>query len=159
MKVMALLETPFSELINKPVRTVERLTGSTAHSLRLRRRDDDDLVLTTATRYEQDHAVLNAAIRLFVALLRDGDAESYMLRVLPDVFPWTRFLPGDESQDFLNELVGTLLAAGDLDNLAPVAQIIHEWRHTAEVHADPELAAALRQEAADHGVVQPPIAH
>ena len=153
---MTLVETSFSELINKPVRTVELLTGSYSHSLRLRRRDDVDLVLTTASRYDQDHAIVSTAVRLFVALLRDGDAQGLMVRVLPEVFPWARFLPDDDRRQFVTELVQTLRGADDLDNLAPVTQVIVEWRHTAEVHADPELAAALRLDAGDFGLVPQP---
>jgi hypothetical protein len=153
---MALMETSFSELINKPVRTVALLTGARSPYVRLRRRDDVDLVLTTATRYDQDHAVVVAATRLVAALLRDGDADDLLMRVLPEVFPWVQFLPGADRRQFLTELVQTSRAAEDLENLAPVTQVIVEWRHTAEVHADPELAAALRQDAGDHGEVPAP---
>ncbi len=153
---MALLETPFSELINKPVRTIERLASSRAHSLRLRRRDDDDLVLTTASRYEQDHAVLVSASRLFAALLRDGGADNVMLRVLPEAFPWVRFLPDADTRQFLDELVQMFRSVEDLDNLAPVARLIVAWKHTAEVFADPELSAGLAQEGGDFGPVPAP---
>jgi len=68
---MSLLEKNFSELINKPRVTVGALTGSSASSVRLRRRDDVDLVLTTPTRYDLDHAIITAAARLFAAILRD----------------------------------------------------------------------------------------
>jgi hypothetical protein len=34
--------------------------------------------------------------------------------------------------------------------------MITEWRHTAEVHADPELLAALTRDSEDHGPVPPP---
>src|SRR5829696_1748275 len=108
---MTLAETSFSDLINKPVRTVELLTASYAHSLRLRRRDDVDLVLTTASRYDQDHAVVSAASRLFAALLRDENALDLLMRVLPEVFPWTRFLPNDDRRQFVNELGETLRGA------------------------------------------------
>jgi hypothetical protein len=154
---MSLLEKNFSDLINKPRVTVEALTGSYSHSVRLRRRDDVDLVLTTAARYDQDHAVITVAARLCAAVLRDESVGRGLLeRVLPEVFPWVRFLPAGDAADFLIELVETLRAADDLDNLAPVAQLIAEWQHTAEVHADPELAAALRQDAEDLGPVPMP---
>jgi hypothetical protein len=153
---MVLLETTFSELVNKPVRTVELLTGSRSHSIRLRRRGDVDLVLITAPRYDQDYAVVTIATRLFVALLRDGDAEGLMMRVLPEVFPWARFLPEDDRRQFLTELVQTMRGADDLENFAPIAQLIVEWRDTAEVHADPAVAAALSQDAGDFGAVPPP---
>ncbi len=156
---MSLLEKNFSDLINKPRVTVEALTGSSARSVRLRRRDDVDLVLTTATRYDQDHAVITAAIRLFAAVLRDEELlQRLMAKALPEVFPWARFLPAEDVQEFLIELVETLQGADDLENFAPVAILITEWQHTAEVHADPELAAALRQDAEDHGPVPASIA-
>lgn len=47
--------------------------------------------------------------------------------------------------------MGTLRAAESIDNHAPVVQVITEWRHTAEVHADPELFAQLTGEASDQG--------
>jgi len=134
------------------------LTGTHAPALRLRRRDDVDLVLTTAPRYEQDHAVLSVATRLFAALMRDAETRWLMLRVLPEVFPWVRFLPADDAQLFVTELVQTLEGANDLENLAPVARLVAAWRHTAEVHADPDLIRALRQDAADHGPVPAPTA-
>ncbi len=34
------------------------------------------------------------------------------------------------------------MAATGLDNYAPVAQHLREWRATAEIHADPRLASA-----------------
>jgi hypothetical protein len=152
---MATAEAPFSDLINKPRATLELLAGSNAHSIRLRRRDDVDLVVTTAPRYEQEHTVVRAAVRLFSALMRQGD-RAPMLDVLPDVFPWVEFLPSDDRSQFLAELVGLLRAAEDLDNLTPVAQLIIEWQHTAEVHADPALLTALRQEADDLGPAPAP---
>ncbi|MFJ4669077.1 hypothetical protein [Kitasatospora purpeofusca] len=33
------------------------------------------------------------------------------------------------------------------DDLAPIAVLLTQWRHTAEVHADPALYTALTQEA------------
>jgi hypothetical protein len=115
-----------------------------------------DLVLTTASRYDQDHAILDTAVRLFVALLRDGDAEGLMVRVLPEVFAWAAFLPEADQRLLVTDLVQTLRGASDLNNLTPVTQLIVEWRHTAEVHADPELAAAIRQETGDFGPVPAP---
>jgi hypothetical protein len=152
---MGVTEANLSDLINKPKATLEPLTGSHSHSIRLRRRDEVDLVLTTATRYEQEHAVLSVAARLFSALLLHRDAES-MMEVLPEVFPWVAFLPVDDRRQFLEELVTTVRAAEDLEILAPVAQLITEWRHTAEVYADPTVLAVLSQDADDFGAVPAP---
>ena len=115
-------------------------------------------MLTTFARHEQETAVLNAATRLFVALLRGTDDERGLLaRFLPDVFPWSGFLPESDRAEFAAELVATLRAVDDLDNLAPVAQLITEWQHTAEVHADPSLVALLGKDIDDLGTASAPI--
>lgn len=148
-------EVLFSELVNKPKDTVAKLGGS--RDLRLRRRDDEDLVLTTAARAEQNTEFVSATTRLFVALMQhDEQARALLLDVIPEAFPWVRFLPREDVQAFLVELIGTLRAVEELDSPAPVVQVITEWRHTAEVHADPELFAALTDEGEDHGAVPAP---
>ena len=97
-------------------------------------------------------------MRLFTALLRNRDLDS-MLDLLPEMFPWVRFLPVGERRAFLVELVETLRASEELDTLAPVAQLVTEWRHTAEVHADPTVLAALTRATDDFGPVpEPPVA-
>lgn len=145
----------FSELVNKPTATVAKLKAT--RDLRLRRRDDEDLVLTTAARAEQDSEMVSATTRMFVALMQhDEQARSLLLDVIPQAFPWVRFLPREDVQAFLIELVATLRAVEELHSPAPVVQVINEWRHTAEVHADPELLAALTKDGEDHGQALPP---
>ncbi|MFE2095161.1 hypothetical protein ACWD4L_49210 [Streptomyces sp. NPDC002596] len=100
-------------------------------------------MLTTAARAEQDSTVLGATTRMFVEMMRTPEGRTLVLDVLPATFPWVRYLPAHDVRDFSVELVGALGAAADLDSTAAVAQLITEWRHTAEVHADPELYAAL----------------
>jgi hypothetical protein len=134
-------EIPFSDLVQKPTDTVAQLTATRRQTLRLRRRDAEDLTLTTASRAEQEHTVVSAATRMFVALMRhDEAARSLLVDVIPEAFPWVRFLPTQDVRAFVLELVETLRAADALDNPAPVVQVIAAWQHTAEVHADPELA-------------------
>ncbi|GLB86958.1 hypothetical protein SRL2020028_62140 [Mycobacterium kiyosense] len=77
--------------------------------------------------------------------------------ILPEVFPWVAFLSRDEVQEFVAELVSTMRAADSIDNPAPVIQVIESWRHTAEVLADPELAAVLlKPSESDYGAVPAP---
>ncbi|MDA3628549.1 hypothetical protein OU415_24165 [Saccharopolyspora sp. WRP15-2] len=111
-------ETPFSALINHPKATVARLAS--ARELRLRRRDSDDLVLTKATRAEQEVEVVSAATRIFAAMVhRDGAALSLLVNVVPEAFPWVRFLPAEDVRAFVVELVRTLRAADSVGNPAP----------------------------------------
>ncbi|MGW8955833.1 hypothetical protein [Streptomyces sp. NPDC055709] len=144
---MSGLETNLSDLLNKPKATLASLRG--ARRILLRRRDDEDLVLTTAARAEQDSTVMGATSRMFVEMMRTPEGRTLVLDVLPAAFPWVRYLPAHDVREFSVELVESLRAATDLDNTAAVAQLITEWRHTAEVHADPELRAALIADAGD----------
>ena len=73
----------------------------------------------------------------------DPQVKELVTDVVPQVFPWVAFLSREETSEFVDELVSTMKAAESIDNPAPVAQVIEAWRHTAEVLADPELAAVL----------------
>lgn len=150
---MSVMETNLSELLNKPKLTLAALRGS--RRILLRRRDDEDLVLTTAARAEQDSAVMGATSRMFVEMMRTPVGRTLVLDVLPASFPWVRYLPAHDVREFSLELVGALGAAAAMDNTAAVAQLITEWKHTAEAHADPELRAAL---STDHGDDYGPVA-
>lgn len=156
---MGVYEVTFSELQLQGKATVERLRKSPAQSLLVRRRDAEDLVLTTAARAELEHTAASVTTRMFVALMqRDGGVRELVTDVLPEVFPWVAFLSKEEVQEFVVELVATLRAAESLDNPAPVVQVIEAWRHTAEVMADPELAAILASDTdEDLGVVAAPV--
>lgn len=52
--------------------------------------------------------------------------------VLPAAFPWVRDLPKEDLQAFVVELVDVLERVESLRDPASVAQLITEWRHTAE---------------------------
>lgn len=156
---MSAPEIPFSELVQKPTDTVARLKATRGQTLRLRRRDAEDLTLTTASRAEQEHAVVSATTRMFVALVRhDEAARSLLVDVVPEAFPWVRFLPIPDIRAFALELVETLRSADTLNNPAPVVQVIAAWQHTAEVHADPDLAARIHLLEGDFGPVPAPAA-
>lgn len=154
----AALVVAFSDLLNRPKDTLAAMTRSGAYLLRLRRRDAEDLVLTTASRREQEHAVVSAATRLTAALLRQmaGQGQGWLLEALPEAFGWARFLPIEDRRQFLAELAETMQGIEELDNPAPVAQLITEWKHTAEVYADPHLGMILTQDADDYGPVPEP---
>ncbi|MGV9283749.1 hypothetical protein [Streptomyces sp. NPDC003730] len=146
----------FSELVNKNKQTLARLQETS--KLLLHRRDGEDLVLTTAARAEQDQTVVSAATRMLVAMARqEPGSMELLLDILPDAFPWVRFLPEPDLHAFAVELVDTMRAADSLGNSASVAQLLIAWQHTAEVYSDPELLAALtRDHDEDYGPVPDP---
>lgn len=80
-----------------------------------------------------------------------------MVDVVPEDFPWVRFLPTEEVAAFRLELAEARRAADALDDPARVVQVISAWKSTAEIHADPELAAILSTGGADFGPVPRPV--
>ena len=56
------------------------------------------------------------------------------------------FLPAEDVDTLLTELVDTVRGAVALDNLAPIALLLAQWRHSAEIYADPALLAILTRE-------------
>ena len=136
-------EVPFSELLHHPAATTGRL--SRVRALRLRRRDAGDLALMPVEQMERDGAVVGFASRLLAGLLRSGN-EAALRQALPEALPWVAFLPEDDLGAFTAELASVARGAADLDNLAPVAVLLAQWRHTAEIHADPALRDLITRE-------------
>jgi hypothetical protein len=136
-------ELPFSELLHHPAATADRL-GS-VRALRLRRRDAEDLALMRIDQLERDGTVRNFVAHLLASLVRSGNAE-VIRRLLPDALPWLTFLPEEDFDAFVTELVTVARGAADLGNLAPVAVLLTQWRHSAEVYADPVLLERLTAE-------------
>lgn len=152
--VAAYEDVPFSELLHHPAATAGRLDR--VRALRLRRRDAGDLALMRIEQLERDDAVVDFAARLLAGLVRSGGAAT-VRSVLEEALPWTVFLPDDDADVFLSELSTVARGAADLDNLAPVAVLLAQWRHTAEVHADPMLREILIAEPdGDFGPVPEP---
>jgi hypothetical protein len=139
-------EINFSELSNKPLEAVRKLQASPSRAVRVRRRgDDEDLVLVDASRAEDLREVMKVTTSLFAALLRhDPELRELVSQVMPETFPWVRFLPEDELRQFTAELMGVLEAADSLGNPTPVTALIYGWKGAAEIYADPELQAILR---------------
>jgi hypothetical protein len=144
---------PFSELLRQPLETTDRLTRTRA--VRLRRRDAADLVLMAADRAEAEAEVIDVTARLLAGIARRDPG--LVREVLPTALPWVRFLPAADVNAMADEFVATTEAAASIGNTAAVAQLLIEWRHTAEVHADPDLHRALtEQPLADFGPVSRP---
>jgi hypothetical protein len=148
---------PFSELIQHPRETTSRLDR--AQSLRLVRRNQPDLLLVPADRAERDAEIFDITTRLLVGIIAREPRPEVLRESLRGVFAWTRFLPDEAVEEFTTELVGVARASAEVRSLRPVAQVIAEWQHTAEVYADPELHRKLTREyssADDFGPVPAP---
>ncbi|MEH0512631.1 MULTISPECIES: hypothetical protein [unclassified Streptomyces] len=96
-----------------------------------------------------------AEVNVSSACREPGSRE--LLDMLPDAFPWVRFLPEADVYAFGAEPVDTMRAADSVGNSASVAQLVIAWEHTAEVPAAPEpLAALTRNHTGDYGPAAAP---
>ncbi|MEV4411217.1 hypothetical protein [Catellatospora sp. NPDC049609] len=118
---------------------------SAVRALRLRRRDDVDLALMRVDQMERDGVVVDFTARLLASLVRTQPVDVVWVAVR-DALPWTTFLPEHDQDAMLTELVEVARGAASLANLSPVAVLLEQWRHTAEVYADPALLEILRRE-------------
>jgi len=148
---------PFSELIQHPRETTLRLDE--AETLRLVRRNQPDLMLATVERAERDAEVYDVTTRLLVGIIAQEPSREVLRSSLTGVFAWTRFLPDGAVDEVLAELVDVARASAEIRNLRPVAQVIVEWQHTAEIYADPEFHRMLNREFSgeDLGPVEVPV--
>jgi hypothetical protein len=136
-------DVPFSELLHHPAATAERLDA--VRALRLRRRDAGDLALMRIEQLERDESVVDFTARLLASLVR-AENVAVIRKLLPDALPWVTFLPEADFDTFVTELVNVAQGATELGNLAPVAVLLTQWRHSAEVFADPVLLEILTRE-------------
>ncbi|WP_422737470.1 hypothetical protein ACN263_29480 [Micromonospora sp. WMMD729] len=146
---------PFSELLRQPAETAERL--SHARAVRLRRRDAADLVLMSADRATAEGEVVDLTARLLASVVRRDP--TLVREALPTVLPWVRFLPPEDREQMATEFLEVAEAAAAVGNTAAISQLLTEWRHSAEVHADPDLHRVLAAPGSDDfGAVPRPAA-
>ncbi|WP_430784958.1 hypothetical protein [Actinoplanes sp. G11-F43] len=153
MTTVPVESVPFSDLLRQPAETAERLAHTRA--VRLRRRDSADLLLMSADRAEAEADVIDLTTRLLAGVAQRHPAIVHEL--LPSVLPWVRFLPPEGVAELSTEFVATAEAAASIGNTAAISQLLAEWRHTAEIYADPNLHRALTsQPLGDFGAVPRP---
>lgn len=137
---MSVVERPFSEFLRQPKDVVAELVE---HDVLLRRRNAPALRLSQADRDDDRSEAFEALARLLRNLAVHSPAA--LDEAVDDVFAWLTFLPRADRKLFIEELTRTLVGAAAVENYSPVAQLLREWKATAEIHADPKLARRLRK--------------
>jgi len=151
-----LSERTFSDLLRH---SGEVAKDAERHDVLISRRDGPDLMLVDREREEglrEAFAALASVVRSMLAAMQDVKG---WVDDLGEFLAWTSFLPADERRQFLSEFTLAIIAGEQANTFAPASQVLREWKATAMVHADPELAAVLRERVPDEegdNVVPPP---
>ena len=130
-----------TDFLRDPNTVVEELERS---DVVLHRRNAGDLRLSLESRRQADDEGLRFIARLLREALSD-DAVRTRFAAAAVAIPWVTMLPTGDRKAFVEDLIRTAEAAGELGSLAPLAQLLVEWKATAAIHADPSLAIELKR--------------
>ena len=64
---------------------------------------------------------------------------------LVETVPWATALPGQDRERFVAECAEVLRSCATAGDYSAFAELVEDWRATAEVHRDPELARRLSE--------------
>ncbi|HVV53386.1 MAG TPA: hypothetical protein VHO06_27260 [Polyangia bacterium] len=104
--------------------------------------------LTPASRREEEAAGVDMLSRALTELIRSlQPSMETVVAALEQQNPWVRFLPEEERLKFAHEFLDTISACASISNFARLFEVVHGWRSTAEIYADPELLVRLREPA------------
>jgi hypothetical protein len=136
---MATRTFPFSTLINKQTSVFPALDDA---DVVLERRDAENLVLMRSERFQAMVDGLTLAAKSLAVIARTN--RPLAQEVFAEELPWLTWLPAEARFECVAELLDHLLAGADTGLLLPFARALREWKSTAEIHSDPELARRLQ---------------
>jgi hypothetical protein len=136
---MSVQTFPYSAFLRGPSRVLPSLAEA---DIILERRDEENLVLMRAERFEAAATGLRIAARLLAVLARRQ--HDLAEELLAEELPWLAWLPVAERLACVRELLADLVAGADTGLLTPFARNLTSWRSTAEAWSDPTLARELQ---------------
>jgi hypothetical protein len=136
---MSVRSFPYSAFLRGPSQVLPSLTDA---DVVLERRDEENLVLTRAERFEAAATGLRFAARSLAILARRH--RDLAEEALAEELPWLTWLPAQERPTCVRELLADLIAGADTGLLLPFARNLASWQSTAEAWSDPQLAHELQ---------------
>lgn len=106
-------------------------------------------VLETASRARAATEATEFLSAALVALVHDDAMIDRFTGALADALPWVAFLPKKEQETFAIEAADTLRACVSIGRYTAFANLIEDWRDTAEIWSDPALADSLASDLAE----------
>ncbi|BAK33762.1 hypothetical protein MLP_07480 [Microlunatus phosphovorus NM-1] len=103
-------------------------------------------VLETERRARATAEATDFLTAALVALVHDEALVDRFAAALATTLPWVTFLPDPDREAFATEAADTLRACASIGRFAAFADLIDDWRNTAEIWSDPSLAASLGAE-------------
>ncbi len=144
---VAASETTWSKFLHSSRTIAEEVED---HDVILTRRGRASLRLSLASREAETFEGLAVAARFLQRLLR-LKVVSQLIEEGDSFVGWLDFLPEADRAAFVEEFSRTALACAEVGELAPLGQLVHEWKATAAIHAAPGLAEKLRRPLAGDG--------
>ncbi len=138
---MSTVTVPYSKFLRGPSATIARLEAG--EDVVLERRDAENFVLMRAQRFNATLGGISIAARAMRQLIKRDPALAQ--EIIADELPWINWLLATERTQCMTDLISSLEAGAETQNMVPFAQTMLEWLHTAEVWADPDLSDRLGQ--------------
>jgi hypothetical protein len=66
-------------------------------------------------------------------------------KALIEKLPWSRLVTKNQPQTLIREIMAKAEACAAAGNSNALGQLVHEWKQTAEIYADPLLASELKR--------------
>lgn len=103
-------------------------------------------VLETESRAQATSEATGFLSAALVALVQDEALVQGFADALVSALPWVTFLPPAERETFAKEAADTLRACASIGRYTAFADLIGNWRNTADIWSDSTLATALGSE-------------
>lgn len=100
-------------------------------------------VLESEQRVRANNAANGYLAAVLAALVHDEALVGRFTSLLAASLPWVAFLPERDREEFTVETAETLRACASIGRYTAFADLFEDWRNTAEVWSDPDLAAGL----------------
>src|SRR5262249_17097664 len=133
-------QVTWTEVQKEPSRVAEMVDSGDVWVTR--RGGATPFVLTLSTPAQGARVVASTPARAPRNVLRHSEA-SVVIDVLREDFPWLDLIPERHLPAFAQEFTRAIETAAELGRWEVMDQVLHEWKATAAIYADPMLSARL----------------
>ena len=144
--IQNIFATTITDFLRKPKLVLKRVSSE---DVVLRRRGKNVVRLVAESRASNNSESADLTGYLLSQLI-DGAGEGPAMTqrlagLLQKRFAWVKFLPESARGEFTHEFVETLRACVSVGKSSRLDEVVCSWKSTAEIYADPQLAAELKR--------------